>query len=395
MLAASGASHPVGASPRARAPRTAVAAPGCPPGEPVPGPGIADPFHVPAPAAAQLNADGKILYRQGRWDEARQKYRAAEALDPDFQAPALNVACSFVRQERFGEAVREVVRLIDHAYLPWSEEVLAAADLGALKIRPEGKQVRAALDAARLRWAEGLQNDVIVVARLRPALKLDLGAKADATPQGGAPAANQGPSREQALVLGQRQEVFAWSPRTRRYRQLTSQEGRVLAAARSSDGRRLTVVTAQKLIRVQGDEGEVALRGVAIDEVDLGTLVPVGRGVVSGDVRSLAILPMGAGFAYRIDVGPGNVTSFVLTATGLDSRRVPRSARPLALLSGRGVVSPRSDVVLSDGCAGFAGDLRVAGRPPDVLIRGPGRKPSFELHIGGPHGAALVGLPIP
>ena len=79
--------------------------PTCHVASPTSGPGILDPFHVPTPAAAQLNADGKLLYRKGRWDEARQKYRAAEGSDPDFLAPALNVACSFVRQERLGEAL--------------------------------------------------------------------------------------------------------------------------------------------------------------------------------------------------------------------------------------------------------------------------------------------------
>ncbi|HEY8925957.1 MAG TPA: hypothetical protein VIU64_16345, partial [Polyangia bacterium] len=63
-------------------------------------PGVVDPFHVPSDEAKRLNADALIAYRQGRWDEARGQYRAAEKADPAFLAPALNVACSFVRQER-------------------------------------------------------------------------------------------------------------------------------------------------------------------------------------------------------------------------------------------------------------------------------------------------------
>src|SRR5450432_1831509 len=243
------------------------------------GPGLTDPFHVPLPAAAQLNADGKTLYRQGRWEEARVKYRAAEATDPDFLAPALNVACSFVRQDRFAEAVDEVLRLIDRGYLPWSQEVLSAADLGALKVRGEGGRLKMALDAARLHWARGLSADLILVARLRAPLKLPQAVPRGDGAAGGMPGGVAAePVAPQALVLGPRQEVFAWSPRTRRYRQITSEEGRVLAVARSRDRQRVAYITAEKLI--SGSPGGSALRGVAVNELELETLAPLGRALV-------------------------------------------------------------------------------------------------------------------
>ncbi len=94
------------------------AATGCPPQKPAPGPGAVDPFRAPDPRATELNAAAKILYRQGKWDEARAQYRAAEAADPTFLAPRLNVACAFVRQERFGEAVTEVRALLDLCLRP-------------------------------------------------------------------------------------------------------------------------------------------------------------------------------------------------------------------------------------------------------------------------------------
>src|SRR4051794_4852456 len=75
-------------------------------------PGVVDPFHVPTDEAKRLNSDALVAYRQGRWDEARAKYRAAEAADRAFLAPALNVACSFVRQERLAAALDEVRRLL-------------------------------------------------------------------------------------------------------------------------------------------------------------------------------------------------------------------------------------------------------------------------------------------
>ncbi|HSZ84223.1 MAG TPA: hypothetical protein VLA14_18185, partial [Polyangia bacterium] len=86
--------------------------------------GALDPFRAPAPKAAELNAAGKIPYRQGKWDEARAKYHAALEADPDFLAPELNIACSFVREERFADATREAIALIDRAYVPWTREIL-------------------------------------------------------------------------------------------------------------------------------------------------------------------------------------------------------------------------------------------------------------------------------
>ncbi len=345
----------------------------CLPAAPVVGLGVVDPFHVPPPAATQLNADGKVLYRQGRWDEARAKYRAAEAADPDFLAPALNVACSFVRQERFGEAIAEVLRLLDRAFLPWSEEVLSAADLGALKVRPEGKQLRTVLSEGRFRWAEGLQGDVILVARTRAPLKLGTPGTAEA-----------------ALVLGPRQEIFAWSPRTRRYRQLTSEEGRVLAVARSSDGRRISYATAEKLIR--GPGSGVALRGVVLKELELGTLSALGRGILQGDVRSLQVLTVGTGFAYRIERATGFVT-YRFKDGGLEPSAVPRKLSAAVSLTGHGVAKGVAAIPLPGGCEGTARDVRDANAVATVWVRGKGRGP--EITIGGPFGAGLTGLPIP
>ena len=109
----------------------------------------------PTPKATELNSAGKNFYRDGKWEEARIEYRAAETADPAFLAPRLNVACSFVRQERFAEATAEVEALLAAAYVPWAREVLEAADLGALKPRPEMARIRRAMIAAAAAWGGG------------------------------------------------------------------------------------------------------------------------------------------------------------------------------------------------------------------------------------------------
>src|SRR6185295_11492566 len=135
MLFAATPAAPAPAPPPATA--TPAPAAGCLPATALAGPGIVDPFHAPLAEATELNSAGKTYYRDGKWEEARIEYRAAFDADPAFLAPRLNVACSFVRQERFEEATTEVEALLKLAYVPWAREILEAADLGALKPRPE------------------------------------------------------------------------------------------------------------------------------------------------------------------------------------------------------------------------------------------------------------------
>ena len=196
---------------------------------PTTGPGSLDPFRPPAPRAVELNAAGKIPYRQGKWDEARAQYRAAEAADPEFLAPRLNVACSFVRQERFGEATAEVVALLDRAYVPWAREILDAADLGALKVRAENREIQRAMGASAARWGAAVADALPFIARQRAPLRV--------------------PDGPGVFLLNPHQEIWAYAPRTERYLQVTAEDGHVVALAPSSDGRRIVYVTAEKLVR--------------------------------------------------------------------------------------------------------------------------------------------------
>ncbi len=225
---------------------------GCAAAPAMAGPGVVDPFRPPEPKATELNAAGKTLYRQGQWEAARAQYRAAEAVDPDFLAPRLNVACSFVRQERFTEATSEVRALLERAYVPWAREVLEAADLGALKVRPEGKEIERALAAAAASWGAGLEDSVVFVGRQRAPLKV--------------PAEGAG-----AFILNPHQEAYAFLPSSGRFRQLTAEDGHVLAIGRSRDGRRLSVLTAQQLVRGTTAH-ELTLARVAIGELTLATM---------------------------------------------------------------------------------------------------------------------------
>jgi hypothetical protein len=367
---------------------SAAAGPGppCPIAEPKPGPGAIDPFRPPDPRAAALNAEAKTLYRQGRWDEARVRYRAAEAADPEFLAPALNVACSFVRQERFAEATGEVLRLLDRAFLPWSREVLTAADLGALKAQPQMEQVRQALADGARRWGAGLQDDLFFVARQREPLKL--------------PPAPPGAGTV-VLVLGLRQEVFAWSPATGRYRQLTAEDGRVLAFAPSLDRRRLLYVTAEKLVRRAN--GPSALRGVALHTLELPTMTAGTPVPIDGDLTRLAIVPLGAGFAFDLE-GDKLTGGFALDGAGdqlapvrrPDQKRAAAAGRLVVLTSAGVSAGPPRALPASQVCPLVVRSARSGEGIPTIEVRPAVRgEHSAPLVLRPRFGAGLSGLSIP
>jgi hypothetical protein len=345
---------------------------GCLPQKPTAGAGVADPFRAPDPQATELNAAAKVLYRQGKWEEARTEYRAAEAADPTFLAPRLNVACSFVRQERFAEAVTEVRALIDRAYVPWSREVLEAADLGALKVQPQMAELKRALGAAAVAWGAGLDESLIFVGRLRAPLHV--------------PADGAG-----EFILNPHQEVFAFTPSTGRYRQLTAEDGHVVAVALAPDRRRIVYVTAGKLIRGPRPDA-VALDGVAIGELTLATMTADPPIAIAGAVRRFEITGTPHGFAYRIE-GDRTNGRFVVGATRtlvlLGGGKLP--GLPLAVLTAGGAL-PVASMAVPGSCPVVARDRKSATGGRAIILSARGQ---WSRTLGGSFGAGLAGLPLP
>jgi hypothetical protein len=355
----------------------AAAAAQCLPATPGPGVGTVEPFRAPAPAATQLNAEGKTLYRQGKWDDARAKYRAAEAADAEFLAPRLNVACSFVRQERFPEATAEVKTLLARAYVPWAREVLEAADLGALKVNAVMPQVRAAMTEAAAAWGAGLDDAVLFVGRARTPLRI---------PEQG----------DGVFILNPHQEVYAFIPETGRFRQLTAEDGRVLAFVRSKDRRRIVYATADKLVR--GPRASIGLRGVSLHELTLATMTAAPPIAIEGDVRRLEMTASGA-FAIQGDKiagvfarGGDNGATLVPRRESVRGGAVltpagAQAAKPMAAsMPGQGQGASRAS------CRVAAAESHTPGKPRAVVVSAPGRPPR---RIGDGFGAGLAGLPIP
>jgi hypothetical protein len=329
-----------------------------------------DPFKAPEPKATELNAAAKLLYRQGKWEDARAQYRAALAADANFLAPRLNIACSFVRQERFPEAIAEVSALIERAYVPWAREVLEAADLGALKVRPEMADFRRVLASAAGKWGEGLDDAVVFVGRQKPPLKV--------------PETGGG-----VFLLNPHQELFAYLPESGLHRQLTAEDGRVLMAARTPDRRRVAYVTADKLVR-GADATDVALRGVVLGELTLATMIAAQPIRIDGDVRRIEIVATPRGTGYRIE-GSAGKGLYVRTEAGVLAQLPERThtGKPIAVLTPAGA-PPSGTQNLGGACRTTARDTSAGGIPVVGLsLRGGGRKT-----LGGRYGAGLTGLPL-
>jgi len=279
----------------------------CPALSPAPGAlGVSAVGKVPAAAAMQRNSDGKQLYRQERWEEARGKYRAALAADPDFLAAELNVACSFSRQERYAEAADEAIQLIRTAFVPWNREVHEAADLAILQDQSVYAKLEAASAEAARTWGAEALRGVPLVARTKPPLKV---------------------SGEGVLVLGLNQEAFAWVPETGRFLQLTAEDGKVLALAVSDSGQRMVYVLGGKLVRAPGRPD--LLRGLSVRVLDLATSTPGKPIPLPGDVAKVQ-LSYAAHPTVRL-FGESSAATFEIVDAELHARSAPMPARSVEL----------------------------------------------------------------
>jgi hypothetical protein len=353
-------------------PGALVLAAGCPVLAPAPGAaGDTAVSPVPAADAIAFNNAGKTLYRQRDWSGARAKYRAALEADPEFLAPALNAACALAREERFAEAAREAAALIRRAYVPWGREVMEAADLAVLHVRSEMRDIRTALTEAGPAWGQSLLDGLFFVARTRPAVALE----------------GQG-----VLVLSLHQELHAWLPGSGRYRQVTSEDGRVLAAVRSEDGRTVVYVRAGKLLRSPG--APPALRALTVRRLEVPTMTLGPPLVLAGDVEEVALWPVRAGAELR--VRRAGAAPEILRLAGGDVL-LPRPALSAEAQLGRPVrltargVTELAQVAGPARCAYRAGDERPANGAARVRVQA-GKK---SVVLAAPLGAGLFGLPFP
>jgi hypothetical protein len=338
------------------------------------GPGQEAIGRPPAQAAMDLNREGKALYREGHFAEAREKYNQAMLAEPSFLGPWLNRACSYAREDRFDDATREATALIRHAFVPGGREVMEAADLGALQIRPPYlAKLKTALSESAKDWGKATQGSLLLVARIHPPVKL--------TGQG-------------VLVLGMNQEIYAWLPRTGRYLPVTAEDGRVLAMVLSKDARTVVFVRAGRLVRSEGQPD--LLRGLSVRQLDLDTMALGAVVDLPGDVRELTLWSSGRGSAEIRVAGPANALSHfqfdgqAIEATGNIRSRPPSGVHAVVLTAAG--VAPSSRQVASESCGFLAKDEVDAQGVPRIRVT-PSKGKAFTLDAR--YGAGLDGLPFP
>jgi hypothetical protein len=342
----------------------------CPASTPVPGAsGLSAVAKLPAAEAMALNGEGKQLYRQERWNQAREKYQAALAADPDLLGARLNIACSYSRQIRYVEAADEAAKLIRQAFVPWNREVEEAADLGILQSQPAYATVQAARAEAAVAWGKQARTGIFFVARTKPPVNV---------------------TGEGVLVLGLNQEVFAWIPETGRFFQVTAEDGRVLAFVVSADGRRIAYFVGGKVVRMAGKPG--ALRGLSLRVLELPTM-SLGPAVpIPGDASRVELWFSAQPELKVTDVS--GTTAGYRHVTGRfenDSGVSPGARAESVVLTGLGV-EPAARQVKRGKCS-FA----LAGRKDPsglwrIQVSRRGAKP-FTLDTR--YGAGLSGMPFP
>ena len=235
-------------------------------------------------------------------------------------------------------------------------------------------RIRRAMTSAAAAWGAELDDAVLFVGRARAPLKI--------------PATGPG-----FFILNPHQEVYAFLPTTGRFRQLTSEDGRVIALLRTPDRRRVVYVTAEKLIRGAKDD-DLALRGVAVGELTLATMTAEPPIRVAGDVRRVELAAVGAMVTFRID---GDRVSGLFRRAdrgGLDPLPPNPRSRGGAIVTARGAEPAAGPPLRSApaGCQATAREMVAPGKPRTVVVSAPGRP---ARRLGEQFGAGLVGLPIP
>jgi hypothetical protein len=337
------------------------------------GPGTATLVIKPSTEAFEKNRAGFAAYRQRQFAAARASYAAALVADPNFLAPRLNIACAFTQEERFADAVAAAGELAQRGFVPWGREIEQAADLAPLRIRAEFQTLKASLAAAGRTWGAALfdgPSSFVFVARTAPPVTL----------------VGTG-----VLVLAPSQEVFAYLPNSGGYRQLTNEDGRVLAAARSPNGRELIYVRGSKLTRVTGQPDRLrglTVRRLALADMTLGPPVPV-----PGDVERLGLgFSQDGGVHVTVASADASPSRWMLENAALADAGFSKAPRDLVVLTPAGVTSgARLAVHHPDGrCRYVAADVRSEARGTQQIMISAGRR---RFALLAPDGAGLHGLP--
>lgn len=213
-----------------------------PPAAPKAPVGMQNPFpHLTTEASAPFNR-GWAALKLKKYDDAATAFGEVATQLPDYLNARYQAARALVLAGKMPEARAQFEELLRRNYVGYGDRASKQKELAPFRASPEWTAYQAAEARARADYAEGLAAGLVVVAR---------------TGTVDAPSFAVGKTAGvQEAKLDWKQEVYHYDVAAARFRPLTASDGHVLAALRSSDGKRLVLVTADRIGRLEKDAAD-------------------------------------------------------------------------------------------------------------------------------------------
>lgn len=234
---------------------------------------MVEPFAKLSNAAAKPFNSGYASLKAKKYEEAAALFTEVTTALPDYLPARFQAARAYLQAANSVGTRQQLEELLSRNFIAYSGKA-ASKEFAVFRTSPEWPAYQQAEARIRTAYSQGLGQDLVFVARSGsfdpPTFTPSAGAKkglADAT-------------------LETKQEVYHFDPDHGRYRPLTATDGRVLAALRSGDGKRLAFVTAS---RVQADGDKKYFVEPQFGFLDLTTLETAGPIKLSGGYEELTI----------------------------------------------------------------------------------------------------------
>lgn len=241
--------------------------------------GMLNPFpHLTTEASPPFNRGWAALKTKKFADAATAFGEVATQL-PDYLNARYQAARALVLAGKMAEARAQFEELLQRNFVGYVERAGKQKELAPFRASPEWATYEQAVARVRTDYAGGLGQGLVVVARSGSVDPLAFAAGKTAGVQ--------------EAKLDWKQEVYHFDVASARYRPLTSTDGHVLAAMRSSDGKRLAWVTAERVARLEKDAADPRAKVWFVEPqfyfLDLGTLEVAGPIKLLGGYEELTI----------------------------------------------------------------------------------------------------------
>jgi len=234
--------------------------------------GMADPFpHLSSQAAKPFNS-GWAAMKAKKYDEAAAAFTEVATAIPDYLGARFQAARAYLLAANPAGTRRELEELVSRNFIAYGGRAGSAKEFALFRTSPEWPAYEQAEAKLRKAYAQGLDHGLVFVAR---------SGSVDAPSF----AAAKAPGTSEAK-LELKQEAYHYDIDSGRYRPLTATDGRVIAALRSADGKRLAFLAVDKL---ETKEGRTYFAFPQFGFVDLVTLDTAGPLPLAGAHEELTL----------------------------------------------------------------------------------------------------------